>query len=650
MPYSCGMNAMVGWLRRFRVSVLQAWMAGVCGLMLGTGFLAEQGVFAGLEGWTGWIWGVAYVTGGAFGLVSGLKSLGRGELDVDVLMVLAALGAAYVGAPFEGAMLLFLFSVSNVLQMHALDRSRKAIEALMRLRPSEVLMRTEGGEWERVRVEGVAVGSVVRVKPGENLALDGEVVRGESAVDEASLTGESLPVLKRAGDAVFAGTLNTEGSLEVRVTRAESDSTLARIVKLVAEAREQKAASERFLEKAERVYATGVILVTLGMIVVPWKLMGEGFDVSFYRAMTLMVVASPCALILSTPAAFLSAIGGAARRGVLFKGGVHLERLAEADTVAFDKTGTLTRGKPALTEVVVGAGGPGEEAVLGMAAALEAHSEHPLARAVMAAARERGVAVEEAEGFVSVPGKGARGEVGGRRLVVGSPGWFEESGVKAEGELGAGLERLQGEGTGVVVLGEADAAGRPERMLAVFGVADGLRADAAEAVKRLRRLGMRRLVMLTGDHRAVAERIGREAGVDEVRSELLPEDKVAVIRELSRGGRVVMVGDGVNDAPALAGAHVGVAMGAAGTDVAMETADVVLMGDQLGALVYAVSLAKRSRRIVRQNLVFSLGVIAVLIGLTLTVGIPLPMGVVGHEGSTVLVCLNGLRLLRFRGV
>lgn len=616
-----------------------------CGLCLVAGVVAER-MWPGMELLSQLIWLLAYLTGGYFGVVSGFHSLRKGKVDVDLLMVLAALGAAYVGAPFEGGLLLFLFALSNVLQSHALDRSRKAIQSLMRLRPDAVRVR-EGDQWRTRPVEDVQPGEVVRVVPGESIALDGIVTDGASAVDESSVTGESMPVAKQVGDKMFAGTLNQSGSLEFRVTRPASDSTLARIVRLVEEAQAEKANTQRFLEKAEQHYALGVILFTVGLIVVPWRFFGEGFDVSFYRAMTVMVVASPCALIISTPAAFLSAIGGAARHGVLFKGGAHLETMASIDIVAFDKTGTLTQGNPQVTDVVP-TNGLNEEELLSIAASLEERSEHPLGKAVIAAAKERGVSPADAREFLSIPGKGVMAAINGEKMVAGSLDFFQSGQAPLDGEVGRHAERLQMHGRSLILIGRYTEDGRIGKVLGIIGISDKVRPDAKGLIHSLKCLGIKRVVMLTGDHLIVGRAIAAEAGIDEVYAQLLPEDKVRVVKELAEQGRVAMVGDGVNDAPALASARVGIAMGAAGTDVAMEVADVVLMSENLHQLAYAFALGKKTRRIVAQNLVFALSVIVILVVSTLTIGIPLPLGVVGHEGSTVLVCLNGLRLLGFR--
>lgn len=592
----------------------------------------------------------AYVFAGQEGVRSAIASLRERVLDVDVLMVLAALGAAAIGAPFEGALLLFLFSFSNVLQRHAMERTRKAIESLLTLRPKEALVK-RGGEAKRVPVEDIDVGETVIVRPGEQIPVDGVLTEGSTNVDEASLTGESMPVAKSAGSPLFAGTLNQSGGIELRVTRQAADSTLARMVQLVAEAQAEKSKTQRFLEKTEQYYAMGVIAFTLIVLLVPWLFQGVGFASAFYRAMTLMVVASPCALVISTPATVLSAIGGAARRGILIKGGSHLERAARVDIVAVDKTGTLTVGKPSLTDLILPASShplaqplPTEAVdLLRTAAALEAKSEHPLAHAIVSAARGLGIELPPATDFQSTAGKGAEATILNERYLVGSERFFRDLGAENLAPLAALSHPAQQDGKTCVWLGRRS--GEHVIALAVLAMADTLRPSARDLVASLKKLGVKKVVMLTGDHRLVAESIAREARVDEARAELLPEDKLKVIRELKREGTVMMVGDGVNDAPALAMSDLGVAMGAAGTDVAMETADIVLMGDRLENIPLLLDHARRAKRVLYQNLVFAGAVIVVLIITTLGFSLPLPLGVVGHEGSTVLVCLNGLRLL-----
>lgn len=615
-----------GWEPAFTVITLVAILVG----WFWPGFLAPAMV-------------VAYVTGGTFGVKAAWESLKQRTIDVDLLMILAALGAAYVGAPIEGAVLLFLFSLSNVLQSFAIGQTRRAIHALMKLRPEKALTRRQG-DWVLLDLAELEVGDRVVVRPGEAVPLDGTVRDGSSNVDESSLTGESMPVHKQPGDPVFAGTLNQTGSLEFEVTRLAKDSALARLVELVEEAQSEKASAQRWLDRAEQYYAIGVIAFTLALVAVPvaW---GEPFESSFYRAITVMVVASPCALIISTPASILSAIGGAARRGVLFKGGAHLERAGSIDALAFDKTGTLTLGKPQVTDVVVGEqrwSGPDQLAelgreLLGLAAAVERKSEHPLAAAVVSRAQSLALEIPEANDFQSFSGKGAAASVLGRRIAVGSPKMFEEAqGAEA---YRAELHRLQDQGKTVMLVVEDHV------VRGLIAVADVLRPDARQTIQALRRLGFRRLVMVTGDNERVAKAIGTEVGVDEVYADLLPQHKVAVLKELKKTYRVAMVGDGINDAPALATSDLGIAMGAAGTDVALESADMVIMGERLERLPFAFALSRRARRVVIANLTFALSVIVVLVAFSLAGELPLPLGVLGHEGSTVLVCLNGLRLL-----
>ncbi len=595
----------------------------------------------------------AYVFAGQQGVRSAIASLRERVLDVDVLMVLAALGAAVIGAPFEGALLLFLFSFSNVLQRHAMERTQRAIESLLTLRPSEALVK-RNGITEKVPVESLEIGETVIVRPGEQIPVDGEISEGSTHVDESSLTGESMPVSKALGSPLFAGTLNQSGGIELKVTKRSEDSALAKMVKLVAEAQAEKSNTQRFLETAEQYYAMGVIGLTLLVFLIPWIFIGEPFSTAFYRAMTIMVVASPCALVISTPATVLSAIGGAARRGILIKGGSHLERAARIDIVAVDKTGTLTVGKPSLTEIVTPDGlhetgkplPDNATALLRVGAALEAKSEHPLAHAIVKSAAALSIELPVATDFQSTAGKGAEATIESERYLIGSERLFRELNASDIEPLYQASRPLQEKGKTCVWLGIRN--GDSVRALAVLVMADTIRPAALHLAEDLHRLGVKKVVMLTGDQRLVAEAIAQEAKVDEVFAELLPEDKLNVIRELKKEGTVMMIGDGVNDAPALAISDIGVAMGAAGTDVAMETADIVLMGDRLENIGLLLNHARRARRVLLQNLIFASSVIVVLIAAALGFGLALPLGVIGHEGSTVLVCLNGLRLLLVR--
>ena len=605
-----------------------------------------------LLGWVGYA--VAYAFGGWYGLAGAVRTLRHRAVDIDLLMIVAALGALSIGAPFEGAMLLFLFSLSNALQHYAIGRSRRAIKSLVEMRPDEARVLRDGEE-VAVPVDEVAVGAVFVVRPGDRIPLDGVVASGEGTVDQASLTGESVPVSKGPGDEVFGGTINENGSLEVEVTRQAGESAISRLITMVEAAQSEKAPTQRLIDRLEQPYVLGVFGLTVAAIAVPLALGGE-FAGTFYRAMTLMVAASPCAVIISTPAAVLSAIASGGRQGVLFKGGEHVEAAARVDAVAFDKTGTLTRGDTELTDVIVrdgsAAGTPSEDRLLAVAAAVQGRSEHHLARATVRAADARSLDVASADRFRAVAGQGVRADVDGRTIHIGNRSYVRTVlGDAPIDGLEPGLDRLEAleaEGkTSVLVAREEDG---EVAVLGWLAFTDTVRPGAAEMIADLRALGVEHVVMLTGDNERVARRIADEVGIDEVRAELLPEEKVTAIEELvERHEGVAMVGDGVNDAPALATATLGIAMGGAGTDVALDTADVVLMGDDLGKIPYVLGLGRRTRRTLAVNLAVAFGAIGLMVGAILLRGIPLPLAVVGHEGSTVLVSLNGLRLLGFRG-
>jgi Cd2+/Zn2+-exporting ATPase len=609
--------------------------------------LSEQ---LGLPGWVTLTFNIlSYVTGGVFGLIASLEELRERRLNVDLIMVLAALGAAVVNQWREGAILLFLFSLSNVLQAYAIGRSRQAIRSLMKLYPAKAKVRC-GERVETVKIEQIEIGDLILIEPGERIPVDGFVRAGRSSVDQSPITGESMPVEKVIGDKVFAGTLNQQGLLDVEAAQAANDTTLARIIKMVEEAQDSKAPTERFLERFEQVYAL-LILAGVGLfIIVPPALGLVDFQSNFYRAMVLMTVASPCALVISIPASFISAIAGAARHGVLFKGGAYLEAMATIKAVAFDKTGTLTRGRPAVTDLV-SCCELGEDQLLSVAAAVEARSEHPLAKAIVQAATARGVPIGGVQDFEAVTGMGIVSKVDGRAVRLGSMKYLEaQNPIPAR--LAGHLERLESQGKtviGVVREGQCEGCGACEAVkegcdwMGLIAVADELRPEAVGVIRELRANGIERVAMLTGDNPRVARAIAHELGVDAVYAELMPEDKVRVLKEIEQAvGPVAMVGDGVNDAPALATASVGIAMGAAGTDVALETADVVLMGDRLELIPYALGLSKRARRVVWQNITFAIAVIILLIISSFVIALPLPLGVLGHEGSTVIVVLNGL--------
>jgi Zn2+/Cd2+-exporting ATPase len=603
-----------------------------------------------------WRWlplGVAYAVGGARIARDSWRTLiDERKLSIDFLMGAAALGAALVGSPLEGAILIFLFSLSNALEAYAMGRTRDALHRLMALSPPEATVVDERGrEVGRVPVGELRPGTRVLVRPGERIAADGEVVSGRSDVDQSAITGESLPVTRTVGDGVYAGTMNHGGALVVEVTRDAGETMLARIVRLVEEARERRAPAQHFIDRFAHPYTLGVVALTALVAVVPPLALGTAWADAFYRAMTLLVVASPCALVISTPSAILSGIANGARHGVLFKGGAYLDLAGSIDAVAFDKTGTLTVGRPRLTALVTraaledGAGGGAALAVtpermLAVAAALERSSEHHLAGAVRAATEERGITPPEADAFTALPGEGVTGRVEGANAWVGNAALLARLGADAGAPLGAWTAAEAAQGRSIVYVGlDAD-------VLGALSFGDTLKPDAAATLRRLRERGIGWITVLSGDHPGAVRAIAAGLGADEVSAGLLPHEKVDAVRALRERSRgVAMVGDGVNDAPAMAEATLGIAMGAIGTDVAIETADVVLMSDDLARVEYALHLGRRARRVVRQNVWFSVGWMAMLVAVALTVGIPLTLAVVAHEGSTLLVAANGLRLL-----
>ncbi len=580
----------------------------------------------------------SYLAGGTLATRSAIEDLFQRVVNIDLLMVLAALGAAILGAWAEGAILLGLFSTSNALEFYALRRTRTAVRSLMDLSPVEATLLVDGYE-RRVGVEELKPGDIVIVRPGEKIPADADIVSGLSEVDQAAITGESMPVVRSVHDEVFAGTINGTGAFEARVTHAASETTLARIARMVESAQAQKSRAERFTDAFEGPYAIGVIAFAALVTVIP-MLFGADPSDAFYRGMTLLVVASPCALVISTPAATLSAIASAARNGVLVKGGSNLDDLAVIDTITFDKTGTLTLGRPSLTDLVV-FDGRCEDTVLRTVATAEHLSEHPIAQAIVRAARDRGLALGTPAQFTSEPGRGVTAEVDGGFIAAGNEGLFESLGISVPPDILATAMAIREEGRTAILAGDRDG------IVTVIGVADQVRPGAAEAIADLKAKGIERIVMLTGDNALVGQAIARQVGIDEVLADLTPDEKLVKVRGLRQLGKVAMVGDGVNDAPALATADLGIAMGAGGTDVALETSDIVLVTSDLSRLPFAIGLSRRMRTIIRASIAFALSVIAVLALSTLFVGIPLPLGVVGHEGSTIVVVLAGLTLLGY---
>lgn len=635
------------------------WFTSICLVTTIAGWVLQE--IAGVSAWLPIVsYVLAYVFGGYFSAQKAYESIKQREFDVNMLMIVAALGAAALGEPREGALLMFLFSLSGTLETFAMGRTHASIRSLIAMTPREAEV-IVAGDTRSTSVEALIPGDVVLVRPGSQIPADGVVRAGASAVDEASITGESVPVDKKEGMHVYAGTLNGQGALEVEVTADASQSTLARIVDVVREAREQKAQSQDFTDRIIGVYyAYAVVVVTLLSIVIARLVVDEPWDATIYRSMTLMVVMSPCALVISIPASLLSALAHSARNGVLFKGGRQLEAAATIKVIALDKTGTLTTGRPGVVAVIP-VGGPGRMGVdipvstvsdyphddtmgalsddqvrlLIAAAAVEQASEHPLARAVVQSAKERNLQIPEATEFKAVVAAGATAMVGGQRLRVGKPTLFSMVTPDVLVEISA----QQRQGNTVIAIGSES------EVWGLIAISDTIRPESKGALDALHAAGYK-LALLTGDNEHVARALAKELGLDDVRAELLPQDKVEAVKELQRRyGPVAMIGDGVNDAPALAVADVGIAMGKGGTDVAHESADVVLMRDDLSRLAGALRLAKQARRVIWQNLTFAFSVIAILVVMTILGNVELTLGVIGHEGSTLLVVANGLRLL-----
>ena len=612
----------------------------------------------------------AFMAGGYGGLTGAIEQAKEGKLDIDFLMIAAAIGAAAIGEWEEGALLLFLFTLSGGLEEFALDRTRRAIEALADLRPDTATVRRDTVE-TIVAVDQLRIGEVVIVHPGERLPVDGLVARGTTTIDQSPITGESVPVYKAEADQVFAGTINGSGAIDVTVSKVAAESTLSKIVQLVQDARKEVAPTQRFIDRYSQPYTYAVIGATLLAILLPQLLSAEPFATTIYRAMTLLVVASPCALIISTPASILSAIASAARSGVLFKGGAYLEKMAHITTVAFDKTGTLTRGNMVVTDLQP-LGNYSQTELLQCAASAELLSEHHIAKAIVEKARELNLILENPDAFESIAGHGLQARfnrasyvetvfIGNDKLFMGKSINLSETSrtigktLQQQGKTAMLVVRRKGAVDDFAATDfTADSANEEQEWeaLGFIAVADTVRPEAASTIAALREQGIQNIVMLTGDNQDVAKGIAAELGIDNVYSDLMPEQKVEILQQLVTDQNVVMIGDGVNDAPALATASVGVAMGIGGTDVALETADIVLMSSDLSMLPFTLELSRRADRIVRQNVLFSISVIAALIFATIILpmflpnfSLPLPLGVVGHEGSTLLVVANGLRLL-----
>jgi heavy metal translocating P-type ATPase len=599
-----------------------------------------------LIGMTAWAWGplylLSYLSGGWEPARAGLQALKHKTLDVDLLMIVAAIGAAAIGQVMDGALLIVIFATSGALEALATARTQDSVRGLLDLAPATATRLADDGTESDVAARDLAVGDTIVIRPGERVSADGRVLAGSSDVDQATITGEPLPVAKHPGDEVFAGTLNGTGTLHVKVERDPADFVIARIVAMVQDATATKAPTQLFIEKVEQRYSLGIVLATLAVFAFPLAF-GADLTGALLRAMTFMIVASPCAVVLATMPPLLSAIANAGRHGVLVKSAVVMERLGQIDAVAMDKTGTLTEGTPHVTDVRPLAGsGLSEDTLLTLAAAAEHPSEHPLARAVLNAARERGLEIPVAQDFSSTPGLGVKAMVGGTTVAVGSPARLLNATLDPRDARTATVAaQIEDDGrTAIIVQVDGAPAG-------ILGIADRLRPDAKRTVTALKALTGKAPMLVTGDNPRAAGRLAGEVGITDVRAGLLPQDKVTAIRQWEESGRrTLVIGDGVNDAPALAAAHTGIAMGRAGSDLALETADAVVVHDELATIPTVVSLSRRARRLVVQNLIIASVFISGLSIWDLAGHLPLPLGVLGHEGSTVIVGLNGLRLLR----
>lgn len=587
----------------------------------------------------------AIIVGGYSLFVNGLKNLVRLRFDMHTLMTVAIIGAAVLGEWGEGATVVILFAISEALEKYSMDKARNSIESLMNIAPKEALI-LRGHHEMMVAVDEIEVGDIMIVKPGQKLAMDGRIMKGASTLNQAAITGESEPVFKTVEGEVFAGTLNGEGLLEVEVTKRVEDTTIAKIIHLVEEAQAEKAPSQAFVDKFAKFYTPVIMLIALAIAVLPPIVMNGDWSEWIYRGLAVLVVGCPCALVISTPIAIVTAIGNAAKHGVLIKGGVHLEEAGALKAIAFDKTGTLTKGVPEVTDFKVLSDVLNEQDVLAIAAALESRSQHPLATAILQKAETHDVDYHSllVEDFTAITGKGIKGKINQEIYYIGKPHLFvEEAGIVFSDDELKLISGFQNTGKTVMVLGDQ------VKLLALIAVSDEIRESSKEAIRKLHELGIEKTIMLTGDNIGTAKAIGAAAGVHEIEAELLPQDKLTIIKRWKQKyDRVAMVGDGVNDAPALAASTVGIAMGGAGTDTALETADIALMGDDLSKLPYTIRLSRKTLKIIKQNITFSL-VIKILALLLIAPGwLTLWMAIFADMGATLLVTLNSLRLLRIK--
>jgi Cd2+/Zn2+-exporting ATPase len=618
-------------------------LIAAAGLLTGLGLLLKW--VNTPELWQAACFALATLAGGLLVFPAAWKALLKGKLDMNVLMTVAVGGAWIIGEQAEAAAVVFLFALSEWLEALSGERARNAIRSLMSLAPETALRRAADGSTTEVPAAEITVGETILIRSGQRIPLDGEVLSGRSAVNQAPITGESVPVEKATGDTVFAGTVNGEGSLEVAVRKPAADSTLARIIKLVGEAEGSRAPMQRFVDRFAAVYTPVVFVVALFTAALPPLFFGGAWNDWIYRALALLVIACPCALVIATPVSIVSGLTALARRGVLVKGGAYLEALGKLEALAVDKTGTITEGRPRVVEIIP-FGETDPDAILALAAAIDAHSEHPIARAVVTHAEERGLSLPETTEYQSLAGQGAEANVAGRRHFIGNHKLVHATGLCGE-TIEAKLAEIEQRGLSLAVIGRYPGDGTKGEVLGVLAIGDALRANAREALDNLHRAGLTRIVMLSGDNQRTVDAIARDAGLDEAFGDLMPEDKVRHLKEMIARHRAVgMIGDGVNDAPALAVASVGIAMGAIGSDTAIETADVALMKDDLGKLADAIRLGRRTLRMIRFNIGFALLVKAVFLVLTFSGHASLWLAILADTGATLLIVANALRLLR----
>ena len=617
--------------RKVYISALLLIISWILGEQYGEGHIASTIGYA-----------ASIIIGGYSLFIKGFKNLSRFKFDMSTLMTIAIIGAALIGEWGEGATVVILFAISEVLERYSMDKARQSIESLMDIAPKEALIR-RGKHELMISVDDIQVGDIMIVKPGQKLAMDGIVLKGTSTLNQAAITGESVPVTKTIDDEVFSGTLNEEGLLEVRVTKLVEDTTLSKIIHLVEEAQAERAPSQAFVDKFAKYYTPAIVALAVLIAIVP-PLFGGDWSVWIYQGLSVLVVGCPCALVVSTPVSVVTAIGNAAKNGVLIKGGIHLEEAGHLKVIAFDKTGTLTKGVPAVTDIVTFSGNENE--LLMLTAALEKGSQHPLASAITKKAEAAGLHFNEVsvEEFQSITGKGIKATIQNEMYYVGSPNLFEEILPNhIDQTISVQISKLQTQGKTVMILGTA------YEILGLVAVADQVRTTSKEVIEKLHQLGIEKTVMLTGDNQRTAEAIGQEVGVTDIRADLLPEDKLNFMKELrERYSSVAMVGDGVNDAPALAASTVGVAMGGAGTDTALETADIALMSDDLSKLPFTIKLSRRALRTIKQNITFSLVVKAIALLLVIPGWLTLWIAIFADMGATLIVTLNSLRLLKVK--